>query len=123
MKKQTDGERKIMEEMQEKIPNEVLLRWSHEEIGKLKTYISELEDRIAGFEDENRQLRSNEELLSTFQKNQIAKKVFEERLNKRIVDKNTRLKKDNTELQCEVNRLISELISTRKLLADLSDKK
>jgi regulator of replication initiation timing len=57
-----------MEDYPEKIPDFILLREAYKEIGKLKSYIAELEDtteignlkkKIQSLEDSNKQLRSN----------------------------------------------------------------
>ena len=105
-------------DMPAKIPLEALLRLNRQEIGKLESYVAELEDRIEALEQENRQLRSCEDKLFAYEKFQVSQKVYEDELNKRIVKRNTNLKRANTELKSEVNRLINEIITLRKQLED-----
>lgn len=103
-------------EMPEKIPVECLLKLSRQEIGKLESYVAELEDKIEMLQQENQQLRSCEERLSVFEKNQIARKVYEDELNKRIATRNVNLARQNKELKSDISRLIDELVSLRKQL-------
>lgn len=103
-------------DMPAKIPLEALLRLNRQEIGKLESYVAELEDRIEALEQENKQLRSCKEYLSAYEKFQVSKKVYEDELNKRIAKRNINLKRANTELKSEVNRLITEVIALRKQL-------
>lgn len=103
-------------EMPEKIPVECLLKLSRQEIGKLESYVAELEDKIEMLQQENQQLRSCEERLSVFEKNQIARKVYEDELNKRIATRNVNLARQNKELKSDISSLIDELVSLRKQL-------
>lgn len=90
----------------DKIPIEVLFKYSRMEVGQLKSYIDELEDKVRRLNKQLNLLKSSKEAKS------LLKQIKQEDAYKQLLSMNKALTKENKELKYERDLLMSRIYSS-----------